>query len=143
MEDVVSLPNGSRAARVSEKERRSARIQVWNRPAQAHDPNSAWLNTQGATGGVAGWPEHHCPTQGRGLAGRGSGSKFSVGASSRGFVSNWSCSFAIREVTRWLQPAQAERGGQNAVDHEEHEHPGPQPCHSPVVSRYRHAATAP
>jgi hypothetical protein len=69
-------------------------------------------NIPAGTDGAAGWLEHHVPEHGRGDAGIGSGGVRRARSRIESSILEESRSESVREVTRWLQPAQAEEGAQ-------------------------------
>jgi hypothetical protein len=69
-------------------------------------------HTPAGTDGAAGWPEHHVPEHGSGDEGTGSGSDRPAKSKIKGSIREESRPGSVREVTRWLQPAQADPGAE-------------------------------
>ena len=108
---LLPLKTGWGLGAASEKKQEDEQNASESRAHQANE-SSRQSSAPAGTTGVAGCPEHKAPEQGRGGWGVGCSSDRSDRLAVSRSISAGSRPGSEREVTRWLQPAQAEPGAQ-------------------------------
>jgi hypothetical protein len=108
---LLALRTGWGLGDPSEKKEEDEQNAPESRAHQAKESNRQSSAPAGTTG-VAGCPEHKAPEQGRGGWGVGCSSGLPDRLAVSRSISEESRPGSEREVTRWLQPAQAEPGAQ-------------------------------